>query len=76
MKELKDYTDRELLEFIVSNQVRMEKHIYEITKILNESNPKLNSKYQIHLDEAYKKLIHDSRELNRQILDSKSSEKD
>ena len=74
MKELKDYTDRELLEFIVSNQVLMEKYIYELNGYMVKKYK--GNENQLLLDEAYKNLLDSQRNLKQQILVSKSSEKD
>ncbi len=76
LKELKKYTDRELLEFIVSNQVRMEKHLYEVTNIVIKSNPKIGNKFQLLLDEAYNNLLDSQMNLNHQIEYSKHLDKD
>ncbi|APY12161.1 hypothetical protein BWZ22_13495 [Seonamhaeicola sp. S2-3] len=72
LKELSNYTDRELLEITLVNQAKIEKNIYKIYSFLSHKYGNDFIKNNIHLDEALQNIVDDFDELNRQIRDSKS----
>lgn len=67
IKRLSEYEDRELLEFIVSNQVRMEQRLFKIYGFLSEKHSEDFHKHNEHKGEAFEEFISSFRSLNQQI---------
>ena len=76
IKKLEDYTDRELLELIVSSQVRMEQRLYKVYWFMSEQYGESFHKHNEHKGEAFKEFIDSFRGLNQQISQIISEEKD
>ena len=67
IKNLSDYTERELLEIIVSNQVHLAQYIFRVNDYLIEKEGKKFSEKIAHKDETFERLLESYNSLNRQI---------
>jgi len=76
LKHLNEYTERELFELIVSNQVRLEQRLHKIYSFLSEKYTKEFHKHNEHKDEAFEEFLDSFSGLNRQINKLISERKD
>lgn len=64
IKKLEKYTDRKLLELIVSNQVRMEQRLYKMYWFMSEQYGRDFHKHNEHKGEAFKEFVESFHNLN------------
>lgn len=76
LKTLDQYDDRELLELIVSNQVRTEQRIYKIYSFLTDKYGKEFSKHNQHKGETMEEFIDSFAGLDIQIRQIISNKED
>ena len=76
IKKLEKYTERQLLELIVSNQVRMEQRLYKMYWFMSEQYGENFHKHNEHKGEAFKEFIESFRGLKQQINQIVSEDKD
>jgi len=76
IKKLEEYTDRELLELVLSNQVRIEQRLYKMYWFMSEQYGEDFQKHNEHKGEAFKEFVESFRGLNQQINQIISEEKD
>ena len=76
IKKLEDYSDRQLLELIVSNQVRMEQRLYKMYWFMSEQYGENFHKHNEHKGEAFKEFVDSFHGLSQQINQIISEEKD
>ncbi|MDR2207124.1 MAG: hypothetical protein LBE36_13330 [Flavobacteriaceae bacterium] len=69
IKKLQEYTDRELLELAISNQVRIEQRLFKIYGFLSEKYGEAFHKHNEHKGEAFKEFISSFSGLNQQIAE-------
>ena len=67
IKNLDEYTDRQLLELVVSNQVRMEQRLYKMYWFMSEQYGESFNKHNEHKGEVFKDFVESFRSLNQQI---------
>lgn len=76
LKPLNKYEDRELLELIVSNQVRMEQRLFKIYWFLSDKYGEEFQKNNEHKGEAMKEFTDSFKGLNMQIREIISGNED
>ena len=76
LKTLDQYTDRELLELIVSNQVRTEQRIYKIYAFMTDKYGAEFSKHNKHKGETFEDFLDSFTGLDQQIGKIISKEQD
>ena len=67
LKSLENYTDRELLELIISNQVRSEQRLYKIYAFMTDKYGAEFSKHNKHKGETFEDFLDSFMGLNQQI---------
>jgi hypothetical protein len=67
LKSLENYTDRELLELIVSNQVRSEQRLYKIYAFMTDEYGDKFSKHNKHKGETFEDFLDSFMGLHQQI---------
>lgn len=67
LKALENYTDRELLELILSNQVRSEQRLYKIYAFMSEKYGTDFKKNNQHKAESFKELLSSFEDLSIDI---------
>jgi hypothetical protein len=76
LKTLDQYTDRELLELIISNQVRTEQRIYKIYAFMTDKYGAEFSKHNKHKGETFEDFLDSFRGLDQQINNIIAKEQD
>jgi hypothetical protein len=76
LKTLEQYTDRELLELIISNQVRTEQRIYKMYTFVNKKYNKEFNENSKHKIEILEEFLDSYDGLGQQINETISQQKD
>lgn len=76
LKTLEQYTDRELLELIISNQVRTEQRIYKMYAFVNKKYNKEFNENSKHKIEILEEFVDSYDGLGQQINETISQQKD
>lgn len=76
LKTLDRYTDRELLELLISNQVRSEQRIFKIYSYMTEKYGAEFGKHNMHKSEAFEDFLDSFSGLNQQIRETIKEQKD
>jgi len=67
LKRLEEYTDRQLLELIVSNQVRLEQRLHKMYWYLANKDTENFSKHDESKSDAFKEFVESFVSLNQEI---------
>ena len=76
IKRLKEYTDRQLLELILSNQVRMEQRLCKMYEFMSDKHGEEFHKNNKQKSEVMEDFVNSHYKLNQQINEIISEQKD